>query len=284
MITALLRHFVLASVFATLFLGQTVCAGTVTFFNSQQVATPVASGVTSDTISSNGYLFTYTRDKLFTGGLGGGPIGRPVRVPWPTGVEAQAVTTPPPGVTDYKARITLSRVDGAVFDIPTFTAKLLANTAATGASFEVMPVLNGEDAFNDPVYFDATGYYGSVFTYTEAGGYYGSTTILKGYDTYKIGLFVDFALIGLTLQDASLGTPGDFNADGHVDGQDFLTWQQDPGVGALGDWQSSYPIPLVVNSTTVPEPSGVAMLIALVGGVFLKSSRVRIGWRTRLPG
>jgi len=28
-------------------------------------------------------------------------------VAWPVGVEAQAVTTPPPGVTDYKARITL---------------------------------------------------------------------------------------------------------------------------------------------------------------------------------
>ena len=126
------------------------------FFDPCQVATLVNSGVTSDTVSSRGYLFTYTRDKLFTGGTGQ-PIGRPVRVPWPDGVEAQAVTTPPPGVTDYKARITIQRVDGGVFDLPAFTAQLLANTAGAGGSIEIMPVLNGEDAFADPLYFDATG-------------------------------------------------------------------------------------------------------------------------------
>ena len=114
-----------------------VAASTV-FFDSSQVATDVASGVTSDTISSSGYLFTYTRDKLFTGGTGE-PIGRSVRVPWPEGVEAQAVTTPPPGVTDHKAQITLQRVDGDVFDLTAFTAKLLANTFGTGGSIEIMP-------------------------------------------------------------------------------------------------------------------------------------------------
>ena len=65
----------------------------------------------------------------------------PCAVPWPQGVEAQAVTVPPPGVTDYKARITLQRVDGAVFDLTAFTAKLLANTAGAGADFEIMPLL-----------------------------------------------------------------------------------------------------------------------------------------------
>ncbi len=114
-------------------------ADTTVFFQSCQVATPVSSGVTSDTISSNGYLFTYTRDKLFTGGTGH-PIGRPVRVAWPAGVEAQAVTAPPPGVTDYKARITLRRVDGQVFDLTAFTFRLLANTAGAGGSIEIMPV------------------------------------------------------------------------------------------------------------------------------------------------
>jgi len=108
-------------------------AATTVFFDSSQVAAPVASGVTSDTISSNGYLFTYTRDKLFTGGTGQ-VIGRQVRVPWPDGVEAQAVTTPPPGVTDYKARITVQRVDGNVFDLTAFTAQLLANTAGAGGA------------------------------------------------------------------------------------------------------------------------------------------------------
>ncbi len=193
-------------------------AATTVFFDASQVATLVASGVTSDTISSNGYLFTYTRDKLFTGGTGQ-PIGRPVRVPWPDGVEAQAVTTPPPGVTDYKARITLQRVDGNVFDLTAFTARLLANTAGAGGAIEIMPVVNGEDAFADPLYFDATGYYGSTFSYDTSPNYLGSTALLKGYDTYKIGLYVDFALIALILDIAS--APADFDGDLDVDRNDL---------------------------------------------------------------
>jgi hypothetical protein len=47
---------------------------TVDFFDDSQVVTPVAAGVTWDTVSSNGYLFTYTRDKLSTGGIEPDPI------------------------------------------------------------------------------------------------------------------------------------------------------------------------------------------------------------------
>jgi hypothetical protein len=153
--------------------------------------------VTSDTVRSQGYLFTYTRDKLFTGGTGQ-PIGRAVRVPWPSGMEAQAVTTPPPGVTDHHARLTIQRADGQVFDLTSFSFELLANTAGAGASIEIMPVLNGEDGLADPVALDATGYYGMVFSYGPS-----STTLLRGFDTYKIALYVDFAVIGLTLEGTS---------------------------------------------------------------------------------
>jgi hypothetical protein len=38
-------------------------ADIVTFFNGSQVATPWASGATSDTIRCDGYQFTYTLDK-----------------------------------------------------------------------------------------------------------------------------------------------------------------------------------------------------------------------------
>lgn len=182
----------------------------IVFFDSSQVATPVSSGVTSDTISSEGYLFTYTRDKLFTGGLGGGPIGRAERVSWPDGVEAQAVTTPPPGVTDYKARITLQRVDGEVFDLTAFSAKLLANTAGAGGKFEVVPFLNGEEVFNDPVEFDATGIAGNVFSYNTSPNPLGSTVLLTGFDKYMIGLYVDFALVGLTVESAVVPEPSSF--------------------------------------------------------------------------
>ena len=173
-------------------------ADTASWFHSCQVATPVSSGLTSDTVRSQGYLFTYTRDKLFSGGTGH-PIGRQVRVPWPAGVEAQAVTTPPPGVTDRHARITLRRVDGQPFDLTAFTAELLANTAGAGGSIEIMPMLGGQDGFADPLPFDATGYYGQRFHYDTSPNPWGSTALLHGFDTYDIALYVDFAFVGLVL-------------------------------------------------------------------------------------
>jgi hypothetical protein len=215
-------------------------ASTVVFFDSTQIATNVASGVTSDTISSRGYLFTYTRDKLFTGGTGH-IIGRQVRVPWPQGVEAQAVTTPPPGVTDYKARITLSRVDGDVFNLTSFTARLLANTAGAGGSIEIMPLLDGEDAFNDPLYFNASGYSGNEFSYDASPNPWGSTELLKGFDTYKIGLYVDFAFTALALEGEPVPGPiGDYNGNGTVDAADYTVWrdtlgQNDVGLAADGN-------------------------------------------------
>lgn len=36
------------------------------------------------------------------------------------------------------------------------------------------------------------------------------------------------------------GLPGDFDADGDIDGRDFLFWQRNPNVGDLGDWQTNY--------------------------------------------
>jgi len=180
-------------------------ADTTVFFAPCQVATLEASGVTSDTISSNGYVFTYTRDKLFTGGTGQ-IIGRQVRVPWPEGVEAQAVTTPPPGVTDHKAVITLQRVDGQAFALTAFTARLLANTAGAGGAIEIMPLVNGEDAFPDPLFFDVSGYYGQTFSYDTSPNPWGSTALLTGFDTYKVTLYVDFAFVALTLTSP---VPGD---------------------------------------------------------------------------
>lgn len=186
-------------------LSGTANAVTTSFFNGSQIATSVASGATSDTVSSSGYLFTYTRDKLFTGYADGSgvPIGRSVAISWPNGVEAQAVTVGPIG----PAQITIKRIDGNAFDITSFTAKLLANTAATGASFEVMPLRNGNDGFANPLTFFATGYYGNSFSFNDSPSYFGSTLPLKGFDTYTFSLFVDFALTGITLVDASAPAP-----------------------------------------------------------------------------
>lgn len=210
-------------------------AATTVFFDSSQTATLVTSGVTSDTISSNGYLFTVTRDKLFTGGTGQ-IIGRSVRIPWPVGLEAQAVTTPPPGITDYKARMTLRRVDGGLFDLQSFSLRLLANTGGAGAALEIMPLVDGEDAFSDPVQFDVTGYYGATFSYDTSPNHLGSTALLTGFDTYKVSLYVDFAFVALRFESPVVAA--DLDRDGDVDLDDFailsscLLGPESPAVGS----------------------------------------------------
>jgi hypothetical protein len=189
-------------------------AATLVFFDSNQIATPVASGVISDTISCEGYLFTYTRDKLFTGGIGlTEPIGRQVRIPWPEGIEAQAVTAGPnPG----KAKITIERIDHDVFDLTGFTAKLLANTAGAGGTFEVVPFLNGEEVLANPITFNATGNAGNLFSYDTSPNPLGSTVLLTGFDKYTIDLYVDFALVGLTLEGAVVPEPSTLTFFGFV--------------------------------------------------------------------
>lgn len=193
-----IKLFVTAMVTACVF-GGTLPARAVTtvFFDSSQTTNFVSAGTTSDTIWSEGYVFTYTRDKLFTGGVGlTNPVGRYVRIFWPDGLEAQAVTT---GPNLSGARVTIKRQDGQPFAIGAFTAKLLANTAGAGGSIEVMPLLNGEDGFPNPLMCDASGYYGQNFTY--------STPTLTGFDAYKLTLYVDYALMSLTMVDASLPPP-----------------------------------------------------------------------------
>lgn len=214
----MVRIHLLIPVLISCLFGSAANAYTVVFFNLSQEATNVSSDVNSDTIRSNGYLFTYTLDKLFTGGVG--MHGRPVRIQWPAGVEAQAITAGPNIGTG--AQITLRRADGVLFDLPAFSFKLLANTGGAGGKIEIMPILNGEDAFTDPLYFDATGSAGNVFSYdTTTPSYLGNTALLKGFEAYKIKLYVDFAMIGLTLE-ASVPNPADINGDGFVDLSDLL--------------------------------------------------------------
>lgn len=178
-----------AVVVALVFLSPTSAhAVTTTFFDSSQIAALVATGATSDTISSEGYLFTYTLDKYST-------VTRLSPVTWPEGVMAQSVIA---GPTPGPAQITIKRVDGNVFDITAFTAKLLASTGGAGGAIEIMPKINGEDALGDPVALDASGQYGQSFSYAMP-----ATRLLNGADAYTFSLYVDFALTGLTLVDAS---------------------------------------------------------------------------------
>ncbi len=170
---------------------------TTIYFNASQTMTVTASNMTAVTINSGGFLFTYSQDGYFTGGVGlTNPVGRYFSVVWPNGVQAQAYTA---GLLSGSgANITIKRTDGKLFDLQSFTGKILLNTAGAGGAFEIMPQLNGNDAFADPMMYDCTGYWGQSFSYTPA---------FTGYDTYKIHMWGDFALTALTLTDTNPVVP-----------------------------------------------------------------------------
>ena len=148
-----------------------------------------------------------------------------------------------------------------------------------------MPLLNGEDGFNDPLYFNATGYYGQTFSYDETPNYLGSTALLKGFDTYKIGLYVDFALVGLTLEGALIPPPpGDYNTNGSVDAADYVVWRNTPNdFGGDPDgyitWRAHFGQTAGSGSgagalVAVPEPATLGLLMFAAAGWGLLQGRV----------
>ena len=165
------------------------------FFNASQPSTLIVSNVNAVTIQSGDYRFTYSADGYWSSG-GGTPTGRFFSVFWPDGVQAQAITAGP--LLGTGANITLKRADGKPFDVQAFTGKILLNTAGAGGAFEIMPLLNGNDAFPNPLQYNCSGYAGQSFSYTPA---------LAGYDTYKIHMWGDFALTALTLIDTNPPVP-----------------------------------------------------------------------------
>ncbi len=190
-------HLIVIAAAGVLGVASSSLAATNAFFNAYQAATLVASNVTSSTISSHGYLFTYSVDGWWSASAGGPPTGRFQSVFWPNGVDAQTITSDPSGPLSQQgsASITLRRVDGQTFDLQSFTGKILGNTAGAGAAFEVMPQLNGNDALPNPLTYDASGYGGQSFGYAP---------MLTGYDTYILNLWMDYALTQLTVADASV--------------------------------------------------------------------------------
>ena len=91
----------------------------------------------------------------------------------------------------------------AVFDILDFTCQLYANAGA-GRAFEVVPKLGGQEPLNDPIQFDCSGSTFSVWSYTRTPNFRNESTIpLTGYDSYTIGLTLDYGLRGITVQSAA---------------------------------------------------------------------------------
>lgn len=59
---------------------------------------------------------------------------------------------------------------------------------------------------------------------------------------------------------------GDYDFDGDVDGADFLSWQRNPGVGNLSDWQTNYGniTGNLANLAAIPEPSTLLLIVMVV--------------------
>ena len=80
-----------------------------------------------------------------------------------------------------------------------------------------------------------------------------------------LGLDVQYNVNDVTVEVISIPL-GDFDVNGVVDGKDFLTWQLDPSVGSLADWEANCGMvaPLSAASAAVPEPNTGALTLAAI--------------------
>ncbi len=241
-------------------LGCTMSASAMTnvFFHAPEVAVVVGTNMTDTTIRSSGYLFTYSVDGWWSATPGGPPTGRMQPVQWPEGIDAQSITTGP--TAGVGASISIRRADGQPFELRTFTGKLLLNTAGAGAAFELMPQLNGNDAFVNPLTYDCTGIAGMSFPYAPA---------LTGYDTYILSMWGDFALTQLTVADASAVTQPALQISMTSSNYVRITWPTNSATFMLlqnsslaaGDWIAvTNPVSLAGtnNEMNVPASAGAS--------------------------
>jgi len=74
---------------------------------------------------------------------------------------------------------------------------------------------------------------------------------------------------------------GDFDNDNDVDGADFLTWQRNPSVGSLSNWESEFGMTSALATTkVVPEPTSLLLLLL---GIPLSLGLRRIRPKRLLP-
>jgi autotransporter-associated beta strand protein len=73
------------------------------------------------------------------------------------------------------------------------------------------------------------------------------------------GYTVSYATPGqIILNVPSAGTPGDFNMDGTVDGDDLMLWQRNTSIGNLSDWRNNFGFG---GAAPVPEPAAGGLLV-----------------------
>jgi hypothetical protein len=78
---------------------------------------------------------------------------------------------------------------------------------------------------------------------------------------------------------SKLTRPGDFDADGDVDGGDFLVWQRGLGTtydaADLADWKANFGGSAVGAVGAIPEPSSIAIVLVGLGGLTFRVARPR---------
>jgi hypothetical protein len=79
----------------------------------------------------------------------------------------------------------------------------------------------------------------------------------------------------LVLHAAATTPPGDFDNDGDVDGRDFLFWQRNVTVGALGEWQANYGAGALSASTSMPEPGAIMLMLSMLSLLAIANRRRR---------
>lgn len=142
--------------------------------------------------------------------------------------------------------------------------------------FEIRQAPEPWGPWSDPIrvadFSQAPGLYSPYMNplYVEDGGrtVYFTMSLWDPYDVY---------LAKVTLNIQQTFTPGDFDEDGDVDGHDYLAWQRGDSPNPLSNsdlqlWQQNYGTGTSALST-VPEPSSVAIVIALLFPASLRHQR-----------
>jgi hypothetical protein len=106
---------------------------------------------------------------------------------------------------------------------------------------------------------------GNTFTFltTAADGVFGEFENLNLPGGYQWD--VEYLSGSVRLKVLGLGTPGDFDGDGDVDGRDLIAWQRNPSLGNLADWQTHYGNGALNGLVSVPEPTGLVLIVCGVG-------------------